>query len=192
MLFKLTDKYNTKLILILVFFMSTCTSFIISRYGSQYLYNNKWISNPFLVLHLVPSFVFGAMMQRSGIIESYKKKYGGIWNGLALMVIMIVMCITRTAAWGPLYASVFIILFMATPRWKWFNKMLIHLGNHSMNMWLIHTWFCYYIFHDEIYSLRYPLLIFVSLTVISLCCSYLVNAIYKVISYLNNLCLRKK
>lgn len=87
------------------------------------------------------------------------------------------MCLTRTAAWGPLYATTFIVLFLSAPRWLWIDKALAHLGNHSMNMWLIHAWFCYYIFHDLMYSLRYPLVIFVTLVVVSLLCSYFVNAV---------------
>lgn len=57
------------------------------------------------------------------------------------------------------------------------KKVLIKLGDNSMNMWMIHSWFCYYIFHDFIYSLKYPLLIFVVLVVISYVCSLAVNKI---------------
>lgn len=37
----------------------------------------------------------------------------------------------------------------------------------SMNMWMIHSWFCYYLFHDFIYSFSYPVLIFLVTTLIS-------------------------
>ena len=46
-----------------------------------------------------------------------------------------------------------------------------------MNMWMIHSWFCYYLFHDFIYSFGYPLVIFVVLTVVSYACSLMVNKI---------------
>lgn len=46
-----------------------------------------------------------------------------------------------------------------------------------MNMWMIHTWFCYYLFHDFIYSFEYPVMIFVVLTIISYLCSLAVNRI---------------
>lgn len=68
------------------------------------------------------------------------------------------------------------------------DKVLAHLGDHSMNMWLIHAWFCYYIFHDFVYSLRYPLVIYVVLVIVSLLCSYLVNAIF---SFFTVICHRK-
>lgn len=46
-----------------------------------------------------------------------------------------------------------------------------------MNIWMIHSWFCYYLFHDFIYSFSYPLVIFAMLTVISYICSLVVNKI---------------
>jgi len=39
------------------------------------------------------------------------------------------------------------------------RRVLIELGNRSTDMWMTHTWFCYYLFHDEIYGLKYPLVI---------------------------------
>lgn len=56
-------------------------------------------------------------------------------------------------------------------------KTLTALGDHSMNMWMIHTWFCYYLFHSFIYSLTYPIAIFIVLTVISYLSSIVVNFI---------------
>lgn len=57
----------------------------------------------------------------------------------------------------------------------WIKLVLARLGDQSMNMWMIHTWFCYYLFHDFIYSFSYPVLIFVVLTVISYICSLIIN-----------------
>lgn len=177
LLFKLTDKFRVGWVLPVSFLVGTCTSFIVSRYGAQYLYNNLWLYNPFLIVHLAPSFIFGAMLQRTGFIHKVQKKCNSKWLWLAFGGTVIIMCLTRTAAWGPLYATTFIVLSLSAPRWLWIDKVLAHLGNHSMNMWLIHAWFCYYIFHDLMYSLRYPLVIFVTLVVVSLLCSYFVNAV---------------
>lgn len=44
-------------------------------------------------------------------------------------------------------------------------------------MWMIHSWFCYYLFHDFIYSFSYPILIFMALIVISYHSSLIVNQI---------------
>ena len=47
------------------------------------------------------------------------------------------------------------------------------------SMWFVHTYFCYYLFHDFIYNFKNPLLLFTVLLV----CSY-ISAL--VIDYLNN------
>lgn len=182
-LFKFIDQFRVRWILLASFLWGTITSFVISRYGAQYLYTNLWLYNPFLIFHLAPSFIFGAMLHRTNFIQTIQKKYSSKWLWLALVLVVCVMCVTRTAAWGPLYATTFIILFLAAPRNRLIDKTLAHLGNHSMNMWLIHAWFCYYLFHDLTYSLRYPLLIFVALVLVSLCCSYIVNGIYALLSF---------
>lgn len=191
-IFKLTDRYKVRWILPISFLLGTCTSFIISRYGAQYLYKNHWLYNPFLILHLAPSFIFGAMLQRTGFMHKMQEKYNSRWLWLALILVVIIVCVTRTAAWGPLYAMAFIVLFLSAPRWQWVDKGLMLLGNHSMNMWLIHAWFCYYIFHDLTYSLGYPLLIYIALIVISLLCSYLVNAICSLPLFIIEKCQNKK
>ena len=72
-IFKLTDRYKVRWILPISFLLGTCTSFIISRYGAQYLYKNHWLYNPFLILHLAPSFIFGAMLQRTGFIHKMRR-----------------------------------------------------------------------------------------------------------------------
>ena len=59
----------------------------------------------------------------------------------------------------------------------WLKTTLARLGDQSMNMWMLHSWFCYYLFHDFIYSFEYPLVIFAVLTVISYACSLIVNKI---------------
>lgn len=125
-------------------------------------------------------------------IHKMQEKYNSRWLWLALILVVIIVCVTRTAAWGPLYAMAFIVLFLSAPRWQWVDKGLMLLGNHSMNMWLIHAWFCYYIFHDLTYSLGYPLLIYIALIVISLLCSYLVNAICSLPLFIIEKCQNKK
>lgn len=48
-----------------------------------------------------------------------------------------------------------------------------------MNMWMIHSWFCYYLFHGFIYSFSYPLLIFMVLTILSYLTSLIINIIIR-------------
>lgn len=52
------------------------TSFCISRYGEEYLYQNEWLYNPFLALHLLFDFSVGAMAARTGFFNKVKSQIG--------------------------------------------------------------------------------------------------------------------
>lgn len=63
-----------------------------------------------------------------------------------------------------------------------FEKLLTILGKHSNNIWLVHTFYCYYYFQNIIFLPCNWMLIFISLTIISLITSYLINKIaYEII-----------
>ena len=63
-----------------------------------------------------------------------------------------------------------------------FNSNLtvfVFLGKHSMNMYLMHTFIFLYFFHDFTYSLKYPILIFLFVLLISLTVSYFIELLKK-------------
>jgi len=60
-------------------------------------------------------------------------------------------------------------IIVNTNRWKWLDRFLIEMGKRSTSIWFIHTYFCYYLFHDFIYGFKFPILIFFVL----LTCSYI-------------------
>lgn len=61
----------------------------------------------------------------------------------------------------------FIVLVLMMKRGAMTDKILAHLGKYSMEMWLIHTWFCYYLFRGFFYGLHYPLLIYALLLAVT-------------------------
>ncbi len=75
------------------------------------------------------------------------------------------------------FILLFIPLLLALHWPSYVGHWMEYLGTHSTNMWLIH-YFYYYIFGNLIYQLRYPLLMFVCLTVASVACSYVVQALF--------------
>ncbi len=77
------------------------------------------------------------------------------------------------------YSLLIITLLVVGSFPKSLGVILAKLGDQSMNMWMIHTWFCYYLFHGFIYSFKYPVLIFTVLTVISYASSRVIDAIAK-------------
>ena len=66
------------------------------------------------------------------------------------------------------------------------KKAFIFFGKHSNNMWLTHTFFCYYFYECAkiVYSTRSPLLDFLILLGMSLAASLSVNSFWKMISML--------
>lgn len=46
-----------------------------------------------------------------------------------------------------------------------------------MNMWMIHSWFCYHLFPTFTYSFKYPLIIFAVLIIMSYLCGKLTDLI---------------
>lgn len=59
------------------------------------------------------------------------------------------------------------------------RKILCRLGDQSMNMWMIHTWLCYYLFHNFFYSFKYPIFIFSAVTIASYFIGGVVNILAK-------------
>ena len=63
--------------------------------------------------------------------------------------------------------------------WYEAKSVLMYLGKHSMNIWLIHGWICFYLFTDVICMAKYPMGIFLVILVWSLLVSIVVDFVYK-------------
>jgi hypothetical protein len=94
--------------------------------------------------------------------------------GLPLLMIGIILVRnTYQSVFYPFYVTAFILLFVCIKRPAWLDRSLNAFGRRSTSMWLVHTYFCYYLFQDFIYGFKSPLLIFLVL----LCISYLVAVV---------------
>ena len=150
--------------LLLTGFIHVCTCFIISRYGDQYLYNNMLLYRPLQPFHFLYSFTVGIVLYR---IKEINWKLPS-WIIISFILILIcVVAICDTAAVYMVYEPLLIILLCQLSFPKYLNHILMELGRKSMPMWMIHTWFCYYLFQTQIYSLRYPIVIFIMVVTIS-------------------------
>jgi peptidoglycan/LPS O-acetylase OafA/YrhL len=172
-LFKLFDRYKTRYILAVIYFMSLCTSFVISRYGEQYLYPNRWIYNPFLVFHLMFPFMLGAACVRHDFFEklkeySHKHKLLQKLSYLLVALIIVFRCSVKIRFTGAFLMLAIISLILIAPKPKSAVKALSFLGKYSTGMWMVHTYFCIYLFRDFIYGAKYPILIYILLIAVSL------------------------
>ena len=75
----------------------------------------------------------------------------------------------------------FIVLFVNAPRPEWLDRFLTEMGKRSTSMWFVHTYFCYYLFHDWIYGFRYPVVIFAVLLMCSYMTAVVVDWIKKIV-----------
>jgi hypothetical protein len=93
-----------------------------------------------------------------------------------LLVVFRIIC--NSDAIQPLYGIAFIFLFVQIPLNKYIAYFLLVMGKRSTGIWLIHTYFIYYIFHDFTYSFKYPVLIFAVITTVCFCVSAVIDSVY--------------
>jgi len=105
-----------------------------------------------------------------------------------LLLIMVGRMCMETAILNSLYAALFIILFIQLNRTTYLDNFLYEMGRRSTSMWLIHSYYCYYLFKDFIYGFKYPLMIFIVLLVISYLSAVVVDWINRPLQNLMKRC----
>ena len=166
-------------ITLLIYF---CCGYCISRYGASYLYTHKLAYMPILYLELLFSFSMGAYMANYDIVRKFDRIKDWRIGGVLLIIIVLARCLIESGAFHPIYAAVFIILFVNTTRPVFIDNTLMEFGKRSTSMWFIHTYFCYYLFHDEIYAFKYPIIIYFVLISISYAMAVVIDYLVKVVN----------
>lgn len=176
-IFKILARTNSILFAIITFGLFGITSIIIKRHGESFLFSNQIIYGFFLTFHLLFNFSLGAIAAKCSYFEKIKKYLHKSlkieilsWGGVFLLIIF-----NCAVGHNYLYSFLVITCLSLVTFPNTIQKILVKLGDHSMNMWMIHTWFCYYLFKDFIYSFKYPIIIFLVLTAISYLCSIIIN-----------------
>lgn len=180
-IFKIINKFRALTIVVITLLIHLTTSFLISRYGTSFFFHNYWAYNPLLVFHLLFNFCLGAIAARTRFFASihtyihthtYIRRYVKIIPWIGILILVYINCVF---AYNFFYAFGIITCLVFAPMPKVIKNILRGLGDNSMNMWMVHTWFCYYLFHNFIYSFKYPLLIFLILVIISYVSSLIIN-----------------
>ena len=136
---------------------------------------------PIICLTLLFPFLIGAIARKHCVFEiiseniTYSKAHYPWIFTILLLALVLFRCLWAGQYFNFAYASIFIILFLQIPLHRYIRAMLLHLGRYSMDMWMIHTWICYYLFHEFIYGLHYPLLMFAVLTILSYVAAKTIN-----------------
>lgn len=179
-IFRIFDKTGVGFLLVacLLYFAS---GFVISHYHLIYKTAPHALYNFVQVFFMLFSFAIGAALKKYTIIEKMKdrtfgKKNYKIMAFLGLVFMMLLGCSLSTTAFH-CFQSLIVFLLLIILMWGKTYRFLKLVGNHSMNIWMIHTYFLCYLFHEEIYGLHYSVLIYVATLGLSLLCSYFINYI---------------
>ena len=154
------------------------TNVVISRYGNSYIYSHRLLYMPLQYINFLFSFCIGAMIAKYDIVN--KCKYGGCALPSLLILVAVNACINKGIVY-PLYSAAFIVLFAKIRRPAWLDSALSELGRRSTSMWFVHSYFCYYLFKDYIYGLRYPIVIYAVLIVISYLAAIIIDYLNKIV-----------
>lgn len=129
------------------------------------------------------SFIIGIVFAHrkiySKLYSSNKIEYKNILGILIITSMIIAHGIVQTLFVAVFTGIVFICVFNLVDEPKWLNNLLSYLGNHSINMWLIHMFFYMIYFKKLVYGAMYSFLIFPWLVILCIASSYVVNFIYE-------------
>ena len=110
-------------------------------------------------------FVVGVFLRRTTIGLNRPMPQWAVISAMAVLTLL--LCATKQYLLYMACAPLMVILFCHINYPRLLLSMLRELGRKSMPMWMIHTWLSSYLFQPQVYSLRYPLLIFIALVLVS-------------------------
>lgn len=177
-LFRWTERLKAIWVVIGSFAITLVSSYVISHFKYTFLIDHGWLLLLMRCLNFLFAFMLGAMAARCQWFEGLRRwcRYPRWIVWIVLVILFLIRCCITTSFINTPYAFLFIALFLLTlPHHAWITRVLTAAGKLSMDIWLIHTWLCYYLFHDQIYALHNPLLIFVVVFCASYALAWVVN-----------------
>lgn len=167
LIIKLINKAGIGISMIIVVVVYLLTTFLLSRYAG-YVNARMLLFQPLVYFNLLFSFVLGIFLHRNGgNLWRYFAPLSGRLSLILIVILMMVRCTFSNMALDPLYSLLFILLFVKIKLSGKISSVFKIMGDSSKLMWMIHTFICYYLFHDFIYGFRYPVLIFTVLVLIT-------------------------
>lgn len=123
-------------------------------------------------INFLPAFLLGALIAKYQLFNKYlsalNKWYFAIPVSLIIIFLTVYMRYKATSSWDYIYAPLFIIAVVSIiriiPPAKW---LAVEIGSVSMEIWLIHTFFCYQFIPRIIYAPKNAVLITLLLVTIS-------------------------
>ena len=115
----------------------------------------------YLLIHLYGSYLYYHMLvYLNGIERRISERLGSNMAIVLLLALISIRLCIKTGVFQPVFSLLFILIFNAIRLRSTARAFLSTVGKRATSIWLIHTWFCYYLFHDFIYSLGHPFVVF--------------------------------
>lgn len=193
---KIIDNITNKNIffIVIILFIMTLVSGKVLSYNS--ISSNEILKIILNVTAYQSTFILGGIFCK---LQIFDRLYNCIentqLNNIIVQIVIIFICILLRGKYNItdfLMVPVFIYASIVCIEKLRLQNIFTYLGNHSTNMWLIHSFFCYYYFQNILFNAKYSLLIFILLIMISLVTSYFVNYIVKVIDDVINIAKNNK
>lgn len=190
------DKMRCTVVLIITFVSSTAMAVLLHFWGDSVINSNPLLSIPVVYVEFLFSFSFGACACRFGLFDRLrficeKKGVKPSLVATSLLLLFFIRCMFDTAAGHVLYVAAFISLFVLLPtdgkKHSLVWRFLKTIGNHSMNMWMIHAFIYAYILDGIVYKLQSPLLIFAVVIGVTFLCSLAVDKIVNAMPVIRNM-----
>lgn len=190
--FKVLERCGVRIVYPVAFVLNYMAMYAISRYYSAYFDSHYVVYHVVLYFDCLLPFLTGALFCKYSDHE-----FAGRWTCrmarcqplivASLAVLFLANCLVHSAAFSPIYLPLFMLLFIRVEWGGILTSCLRFLGRFSTVVWLVHTWFCYYLFKDFVYGFHYPLLILVVEFALSIASGYVVmkiaDGVYKVICH---------
>lgn len=181
-IFECMNRMGTLLSLFLAFLISFGAQFCTSRYFVPGIISGIYVGFFLALSSLLLDFVLGACLLSWSNPINQNFKEGKTWRRrclciFLLLILMLSRCLIHLP-WSSLYTFLFVLVFINMPRFIWIDRILMELGRKSMVMWMVHTYFSIYLFHNFIYVFKYPMLIWLVLIFISYSSAVVIKNLY--------------
>lgn len=164
-LFEILDKTGHLKALLLTGCFHVLCLFLISRYGMLYLYENATLMNLLSFLKLLYPFIVGAVFYKTN--RKLDVRLHPVLTLAGIIVLMVLASAVGSSVVYLVYTPLLMWLLCIMRYPKWMERVLMELGRKSMVIWMVHTWYCYYLFQPQVYALRYPIVILGGVLLIS-------------------------
>ena len=147
--------------------------------GSSHLYNFSYY---------YPSFFLGLLFCKYALFEKFRAFMRRESACVAVCVVLTGLAFVIRKKWDitemtilmtPLFIYLFVAFFRLIGK---ANKVFLFFGKHSMNMWLIHSFFCYYYFQKEMLMVSDNAVVdYVLLVAVSMLASMIIDGFRKIV-----------